>query len=297
LSFTYNRDEGYKELGFEAIYGAWFPYVTGGADYYFSRRGFYNGNNIYWNETDVYAGFELPLNFSEGKNFTSLQAGTNVYYTGVDFRQPYQRMFANTSYTYLNYYLDFSNSIQQAKQNIYPRLGQSIIFQYNSAVTGAPSEQFLANASFYFPGFSINHNTVLNFAYQQQNRGDVIDFPNNFPFSRGYTAEDLDNMYKAGINYNFPVCYPDAGFGDFFYLQRVRANAFYDYTYATDFYNNGMQFKGTFQSTGIEIYFDSEFFNQELISFGFRYSRLLDPDIFGGTGRNRFEIIVPITVF
>ena len=297
LSFTYNRDEGYKELSFEAIYGAWFPYVTGGADYYFSRRGLYNGSNIYWNETDVYAGFELPLNFSEGKNFTSLQAGTNIYYTGVDFQQPYQRMFANTSYTYLNYYLNFSKSIQQAKQNIYPRLGQSLIFQYNSAVTGAPSEQFLANGSFYFPGFSINHNTVLNFAYQQQNRGDVIDFPNNFPFSRGYTAEDLDNMYKAGINYNFPICYPDAGFGDFFYLQRIRANPYYDYTYATDFYNDGMKFKGTFESTGLEIYFDSEFFNQELISFGFRYSRLLNADTFGGAGRNRFEIIVPITVF
>jgi hypothetical protein len=297
LSFNYNRDEGYKEFGFDAVYGALFPYLSAGADYYISRCGLYNTTNIYWNETDIHGGFELPLTFSEGKNFTSLQAGTDLYYTGVNFQQPFQSMFANTSYTYLSYYLDFSNSIQQAKQNIYPRFGQTLAFEYKTAITGMPSEQFLANGYLYLPGIGINHNTVLNFAYQQKNKGDVIDFSNDFPFSRGYTAEDLDNMYKAGLNYNFPVAYPDAGFGDFFYLQRVRANPFYDYTYATDYYTNGQKFKANFQSTGLEIYFDAQLFNQEAISFGFRYSYLVNPDVFGPPGRNRFEIIVPVTVF
>jgi len=297
LSFTYNRDEGYKEFGFDAIYGALFPYISGGTDYFIGRRGYHNGQNIYWNETDVHGGFELPLNLSSGKNLTYLQAGTDVYYSGVNFQQPYRSQFADRSYTYLNYYLNFSNTIQQARQNIYPRFGEALYLDYKSSISGMASEQFLANGFLYLPGFAVNHNFVINAAHQQKNKNDVIDFSNDFPFSRGYTAENLYDMNKVGANYAFPIAYPDAGFANTFYLSRIRANAFYDYTYATDFYTDGSKFKGTFRSTGAEIFFDAQLFNQASISFGFRYSYLVDPDIFGGTGRSRFEIIVPVTVF
>jgi len=297
LSFTYNRDEGYKEFGFDAIYGSLFPYISGGSDYYIGRRGYYKGSNIYWNETDLHGGFELPLNLSEGKNLTYLQAGSDLYYTSVNFQQPYRGLFADRTYTYLNYYLNFSNTIQQAKQNIYPRLGQSIYLNYKSAISGIASEQFLANGFLYLPGFMVNHNLVFNVAHQQKNKNDVIDFSNDFPFSRGYTAENLYDMNKAGVSYHFPVAYPDAGIANAFYISRIRGDAFYDYTHATDFNTDGSKFKGTFRSAGAEVYFDSQLFNQGAISFGFRYSYLVDPDIFGGTGHSRFEIIVPVTLF
>jgi hypothetical protein len=78
---------------------------------------------------------------------------------------------------------------------------------------------------------------------------------------------------------------------------RIRGNAFYDYTLANDFYVDGSKFKANFNSTGLEVYFDTKWFNQEAISFGFRYDRLLDPDLYGGSGRNRFELIVPVSIF
>jgi hypothetical protein len=143
----------------------------------------------------------------------------------------------------------------------------------------------------------INHNLVINLAHQQKDKNSVIDFSNDFPFSRGYGAENLYNMNKAGINYHFPISYPDAGFANAFYLLRIRGNAFYDYTRANDFDRDGSPFKGTFRSTGAEVYFDSQLFNEGAISFGFRYSYLVDKDVFGGNGHNRFEIIVPVTVF
>ncbi|BAU53988.1 TolB family protein [Mucilaginibacter gotjawali] len=297
LSFTYNRDEGFKEFGFDAVYGVLFPYISAGSDYFIGRRGYHNGNNVYWNETDMHGGFELPLNLSEGKNFTYLRAGSDLYSTSVNFQQPYRGLFADRAYTYLNYYLSFSNTIQQAKQNIYPRFGQSIYLNYKSAISVASSAQFLANGFLYLPGFMLNHNLVVNVAHQQKNKNEVINFSNGFPFSRGYTAENLYDMNKAGVNYHFPIAYPDAGFANTFYISRIRGNAFYDYTHATDFYTDGRNFKATFRSAGAEIYFDSKLFNQGNISFGFRYSYLMDPDIFGGAGRNRFEIIVPVTLF
>ncbi len=297
LSFTYNRDEGYKQFGFDAVYGALFPFISAGADYTLDRRSYFNGNHIYWNETNLHAGLELPLNLSYGKNLTQLQVGSDLYYTQSAFQQPFRAMFADRSYTYSNDYINFSNNIQQARQNIFPRFGQAIALNYKSAISGISAGQFLANGSFYFPGFNINHNLVINLAHQQKDKNSVIDFSNDFPFSRGYTAENLYNMNKAGVNYHFPIAYPDAGFADTFYLLRIRGNAFYDYTYATDFYTDGRQFKGTFRSTGAEVYFDSRWFNQGAVSFGFRYSYLIDRDVFGGSSRNRFEIIVPVTVF
>ena len=297
LSFTYNQDEGYKRLGFDAVYGALFPYISAGADYTIDRRNYYKGNHVYWNETNLHGGLELPLNLSYGKRLTSLQAGSDLYYTQSVFQPAFRSMFAGKSYTYSNDYINFSNNIQQAKQNIFPRFGQTIALNYKSAISGIHAEQFLANGSLYFPGFMINHNLVFNVAHQQRNKNDVIDFSNDFPFSRGYTAENLGNMNKAGVNYHFPIVYPDAGVANTVYLLRIRGNAFYDYTSASDFNTGGSQFKGTFRSTGAEVYFDSMLFNQGVVSFGFRYSYLLDRDVFGGSSHNRFEIIVPVTVF
>jgi len=304
LSFTYNRNEGYKRLGFDAVYGALFPYISGGANYTIDRRGISAGfvnnqlvfNNIYWNETNLHAGFEVPLNFSSSKHFTSLQLGSNLYYAQISIHPAYQSLVSDKSYTYSENYIHFNNNIQQARQNIYPRLGQSISLDFKSAISSITSSQFLASGSFYFPGVLANHNLVINLAHQQKYTNSVINFSNDFPFSRGYQAENLDNMDKAGANYHFPIAYPDAGVANAVYLLRLRGNVFYDYTRIKDFIGSNVT-KGIFRSTGAEIYFDTQVFNQGSISFGFRYSRLLDPDLFGGAGRNRFEIIVPVSIF
>jgi hypothetical protein len=298
LSFTYNRDEGYKEIGFDAIYGALFPYISGGADYIFDRRSYYRGNNIYWNETDLHGGLELPFNFSSGKHFTYLNIGSDLYFTNSAFQQNYGPQFSNYSYSYLNNYINFSNSIQQPKQNIYPRLAQSISLNYRDAISNVTATQFLANGYFYFPGLFINNNLYFNLAHQEKgDANSVIDFSNDFPFSRGYTAENLYDMNLAGVNYSFPIVYPDGGFANLLYFQRIRGNAFYDYTHVKDLYPDGSPFKANFRSTGLEVFFDTQWFNQEAVSFGIRYSRLLDPDIFGGSGRNRIELVLPVTLF
>lgn len=297
LSFNYNRDEGYKQFGFAAIYGALFPYISGGADYTLDRRGYYKGNNVYWNENDVHAGFELPLNLSAGKQTTYMSIGSDLYYSSTAFQQAYQSQFHNRDYTYLNNYISFTSHIQQARKNIYPRLGESLVLNYKSTVSGLSANQLLASGTFYLPGLFNNHNLVINAAHQQKGQDNGIDFSNNFPFSRGYTAENLHNMNKIGANYHFPIAYPDAGVANAIYFMRIRANLFYDYTRVTDFYTNGTTFKGNFRSAGAEVFFDTKWFNEQPLTFGIRYSYLQDNDIFGGSGRNRVEIVLPVSFF
>lgn len=296
LAFTYNRDEQYKKFGFDAVYGALFPYLRAGADYTVDRRGLYKGSNVYWNETDLHGGLEVPLNFSQGKNITGLTLGSDLYFTQNNFQSPYNTFLKSGNYTYVSSYVTFNNHIQQARQNIYPRFGQSLSLSYKSAISSFTNDQFLATANLFLPGLEINHNLILSAAHQQKDGNNGISFSNDFPFSRGYFAENLHDMNRLGADYHFPIAYPDGGIGNSIYLLRLRGNLFYDYTRGSDTFLDGSKFKN-FRSAGAAIFFDTQWFNQVPISFGFRYSYLMDPDIFGYTGRNRFDIILPVTFF
>jgi len=297
ISFTYNRDEGYKEFGFNGVYGALFPYVSAGANYLLDRRSLYKGQDVYFNETNIHAGLEFPFNLSRGKHFSSIVFGSDVYYSSDNFQSPFSTQFKDQQYTYLNNYAGFSYSIQQARQNIYPRFGLNLSANYKYAISNVNATQWLTSGTFYLPGLLTNHNIVVNLAHQEHGRNNAVSYTNGFPFSRGYTAENLYQMDKVGVNYHFPIAYPDAGIASLVYFMRIRGNAFYDYTHANDFFTNGSTFSADFKSAGGEIYFDTKWFNQQAITFGFRYSYLVDRDIFGGTGRNRFEFVLPVSIF
>jgi hypothetical protein len=42
--------------------------------------------------------------------------------------------------------------------------------------------------------------------------------------------------------------------------------------------------------------FDTKWWNEINISFGIRYSRLLDEDLYGSSGHNRWEIVLPVNL-
>ncbi|QQL50644.1 TolB family protein [Mucilaginibacter ginkgonis] len=293
---TYNRNEGYKEVGYNATYGGLFPYITGGADAVYDRRSFFRGENIYYNEYQVHGGLAVPLNLGSAGHSTNLTIGSNIVYDKTSFQEAFRSRFRDASYTYLSNYLSFSNSIQQAVQNIYPHFAQNISLSFKKGIIDATSFQFLATGNFYFPGFWANHNLVIGAAHQLNSQNSVINYANNFPFSRGYTVYNLHQMDKIAANYHFPIVYPDAGFGNLIYLLRLRGNIFYDYTRAQDYYTNGTVYNGDFRSTGAELFFDTKLFNELPFTIGLRYVRLLDQDL-GSRGNNRFEVVVPVSIF
>jgi hypothetical protein len=100
-------------------------------------------------------------------------------------------------------------------------------------------------------------------------------------------------MYKVGVNYHFPICYPDWGVGNMVFFQRIRGNVFYDYT------NARARLNGTLtdiknRSTGGELFFDTKLWNALGASVGVRFSHLLDTDLNNPGAKNRWEIIIPI---
>jgi hypothetical protein len=101
-------------------------------------------------------------------------------------------------------------------------------------------------------------------------------------------------MWKVGANYHFPLLYPDWGFGNIVYFQRVRGNGFYDYT-QTKSLRTGTRYN--FSTIGAEIFFDTKWWNQQAVSFGIRYSHLLDKEYRGTTNPNQWEFILPVGLF
>jgi hypothetical protein len=101
-------------------------------------------------------------------------------------------------------------------------------------------------------------------------------------------------MWRLGANYHFPIVYPDWGFGQLLYFLRIRGNAFFDYTEGKSL-RTGLT--RPFRSTGGELYFDTRWWNQVPVSFGVRYSRLLDNELSGSTQPNQWEFILPVNLF
>ena len=297
LSFTYNRAEQWKKIGFNAVYGALFPYLSAGVDYTINRRGRYHNKTVYWNELEPHGGFNIPLNLSKGRSLTFLNIGSSYVYNQSNFKGPYKDTLGSTSYSYSSNFFTISNQIQKAKQNILPRFAQSLSLGYKRALTKYEGSQFVANGNLYLPGFLTNHNIVFNGAWLKKDTIGQLNFSSGFPFSRGYQAENLHEMIKWGANYHLPLLYPDAGIANIVYFSRVRANLFYDHTHVNDFFSNGRPFSADFRSTGAELSFDTKWWNEASITFGIRYSYLLDNDLFGATGKNRWELILPINIF
>jgi len=295
LAFTYDRAEKFKEVSFDATYGGWFPFITAGVNYLIDRSTLFHQNLIHYNQIEPFAGFNIPLNLSSHRSFTNLNFGSKYVYSEGIFRGKY-RDTLHSSYSYLNNFLSFSHQVQTAQQQIYPRFAQSISFSYKNPLSQFKGSQFETDGNLYFPGIGRTHSLVFNAAYLKKDSLNQINFASGFPFSRGYQAVNFYQMYKWGVNYNLPLIYPDAGYANIFYLLRVRANLFYDDTHVKDFFSNGNLFKVEFRSTGTEITFDSKWWNEVNVSFGIRYSHLLDKDLYGGKGSNRWEIILPINI-
>jgi hypothetical protein len=260
-----------------------------------NRAAYLNKDSLlHWNETNTYLGIQLPLNFSGGQFYRYLTLSSTYHLDQVKWSGIGKTIMHDADINFISTSIRFSNQIQKAKQQIFPHWGQSILVQYKQAVRKYSANQVLFSGSFYLPGFSNNHSLVLTGSYQVRDTLQQYSFTNNFPFSRGYTAIDFPSMWKLGSNYHLPIAYPDWGLGNLVYFLRIRANTFFDFTQGKSLRTGK---KTEFRTVGAEIYFDTRWWNQQPVSFGIRYSHLLDAEYRGQTQPNIWAFIMPVNLF
>jgi hypothetical protein len=289
IGYQYNRNDGSSAFSADFVYGAFFPYLQGGAQYTINRSEYIpNRGTFYWREMDLHGGLSVPLNLSSGMYGRSLQISSMYHYLQ---RYPQGHFkFVDPTIQYVGSTLVFSNQRISAPQNIFTHFGQYLALQYNHSVGNLYAEQLYARLDLYLPGFAKNHNIVLQGAYQQRDTSLNYGYSDNFVYARGYNTPFYSHIYKVGANYHFPIAYPDWGFAQLLYFMRVRGNVFFDYSRAYDFIN---KVNNVYRSTGGELYFDTKIGNTLPFSFGVRYSRLLDNDP-ADNAKQRIDFIIPL---
>ncbi|QZT37442.1 hypothetical protein K5X82_00775 [Halosquirtibacter xylanolyticus] len=250
-------------------------------------------------------GANLPLlwyydNFSIGINLSGSYTYHRVYLTGQKKKSKPESYLISG---------DLSVMHQKARKNIYPKFGQYVHLQYQK-VRSSPEIVSSLEGATYIPGLAVNHGIKIDYGYQSETPSYILD--DTFDYSRGYSNRlpFIDKTKKIGINYAFPLCYPDFSIAGITYLKRLRATLFYDYQssqlnnyqeyvdvyklinpsasdeqiYNSIYHGKDVQEGLTencnryFQrSYGVELYLDLNIFNSALITVGARASYLLDP--------------------
>jgi len=293
LYYNYNENESSHRLGFDETFGAWFPWITGGGSYTFNRSANLDTGSItHWDELNAHAGIRIPLNFTKGLFSRDLVISTTYQVQQARNQIPASERFVIPSATYLESSVRWAMRGQQAIRQIFPRFANSFYLQHRYRFGDSHSWQLLATGSLYLPGLFRDHSLVINGAYQARDTLRTYSYSNNFPFSRGYPAIDFPRMWKWGVNYHLPLFLPDWGVAHIIYFLRVRANVFYDWTTVRSL---RQQRNFNFRTAGAEVYFDTKWWNQQELSFGFRYSRLLDAANYTHPPSvNQWELILPV---
>jgi hypothetical protein len=290
IYFTYNRNEKFKQAGASLAYGGWYPVIRGGASYTFDRSFTDSSARITWNELNARIGASVPLifvhrTFTQNINISTAFNTQQVFYTGAS-----KATHDDKRFNFGDFAFSFTNQQSKARQQIFPKFAQAFSMRYRRIINNYSANQLLMSAVFYLPGLAANHSIVLQGSYQQRDTLQQYNFSNGFPFSRGYPDIDFPRMWRFGSNYHFPIAYPEWGFANIVYLSRLRGNIYYDYSKVKSL-RTGRRLN--LRTVGGELYFDTRWWNQQPISFGVRYSRLLDAGTLG-ISPNQWELILPV---
>ena len=290
IFYRYNQNESSNAVGFNSYYGGLFPVLNGGVTYTADRTIRTTNGTYSLNQTEAQVGYYIPLNFTKGKTFKYLSFGSNYVYNETAPTAAFKNLIVGRTASYLHHFGTWTQQLPRAVQHIFPKFGYTLSLAHRHLLSDN-GFQFLGGARFYLPSVK-NHSIVVAGNWQETDTSNIT-FSNRFANSRGYNDYYFSRMWRVAGNYHLPLVYPDWGFGNIVYFLRVRGNAFYDYTRV---YSKSKQAFREQRSVGSEIYFDTKWWNELPVTFGFRLSHLLDNDFSGSrpSGSNIFEFIVPV---
>jgi hypothetical protein len=290
IFYRYNINETSHGVGYNAAYGGLFPVLSAGTNYTFDRTIKTTSLTYTLDQLEARAGYNIPLNFSGGKQYKFLNFGSNYVYSQLTPTGIYKNLLRGRTATYLHHFVSYSQQLPMARQHIFPKFAFAISSQHRHLLNDA-GFQWLGGMSLYLP--SIRNHSIVLAANMQETDTSNITFSNRFANSRGYNDYYFSRMWRLSGNYHMPLVYPDAGISGVVYFLRIRTNFFYDYTKV---YSRNKMATANQRSVGGEMYFDTKLFNVLPATIGFRISHLLDND-FSGTrpkGSNYFEVILPL---
>lgn len=281
----YNGNERAFFYNSSATFGKYFTVFDVGVQGNSERRLAFNQATL--RENGVFVDASWPLNFTKGYYQTYLMPKIGISLKNIQYNN-FVDYDPVKGYNIINYYsndiflnrsLVFLNAKRSARKNIYSPIGQYISLSYLNLLSLFNKQTVhlgIAEYEFSFPAFGKNDNFVIegNVWYETPSR--YYRFANTFFMPRGYIYNpnfDFKGTFtRVGLNYHFPIAYPNWGFAGLIYFYRLRGNLFADFGYSSYNGNNNQ----SVSSIGLEIITDVNIFNILPFSYGIR-------------GTNKFE--------
>lgn len=295
LEYVYNENERSHKVGASLLYGGLHPWITATTNYTMDRSFQDSSRSLRWNEWNGALGVFFPFNFSSGLVYKRIELFSRINASSVQYEASSIPKPENRFLPSIQNQLVWSVQSQQAIQHIFPRFAWTVRLQHRFTTGPKRAGQLFAGTSVYLPGAFKTHSFVANLSFQGRDTLRQYLFSNIFPSARGYQAIDFPRMWRYSFNYHLPLVYPDWGFANVVYFLRVRGNLFYDQSNLKSLRTGRIT---QLSSTGVELYFDTRWWNQQKVTFGVRYSRLLDADKFiQPPNPNTWQFIMPVDLF
>ena len=306
LGVRYNRNDENFTYFFDAAYAQLYPVLTfnGSMSKYAGLSKIeedgvvVDTTKVEWWEYKYKAGIVLPFNISSGLYSRNLNFLSNYALRSIKYLDNEEVTTTDFKLKSFETGAIFLNRRKKARQNIFAKNSQYISIMYETAIDDYVASQLFINSEWTFPGLSDNHNFVMQAAYQKEDAENDYTFSDNFVYARGYNRPVYDNIYKIGTNYHLPLVYPDWGLWGLIYVYRLRTNAFFDYsrTYLLNSESNTKSIQ-LYNSIGAEMILDAKILNMYELTFGFRYSYLLNEDPVEENLKHSYEFFIPLVRF
>lgn len=185
-----------------------------------------------WNELEVNLGMSIPLTFSSGKYTQYLRPTASYNFYQIDHTANTPSEFFEGHYHSAEFQLNAQNILRRSELDLQPKWGQMIQFDFKKGLAGDLDIGNLAavQSVLYFPGFYKNHGIRLYNGYEQKDTDRDLAFSGVVRFPRGISRISYTNLYTFGGDYVMPLWYPDLSIWRLFYMTRLRASFFYDFS-------------------------------------------------------------------
>ena len=234
--YEYSGGEHYLHAGI--LWRGWYPVID--------ARIRYGGEPDVWcGETDplpetlptaltATSRIYIPMRFRRGAWSSYFEPSINYRFTNRHIYDGAAERYSIGQH-YVTGRLFLSNSHAMSHRDIFPRYAQVIDLQHirlpgNENIIG-PLTSF--RSLFYLPGLQQNHSIRVRLQAEEQ-KFRRRPLANRASFPRGYDNMLAEKMLTAGLEYHFPIAYPDLALGSLLYLKRVRGSLFSDYTRGTN---------------------------------------------------------------
>ena len=271
----YNANENRFHYYARATYAALYPIVeleyhhgNRHTDLIFSRDEEAEPFSQPWRENFFSAGVRLPFRLTQGTHNTNLSLEGRFGHYRVDFLDTADTHVATEFQDFNAWHGAFTLSRlkMRAVQQFQPAWGQTLDVDYRNGI-GVAASRLHANAQLFFPGIARTHSLNLRGAYKEESVVDAYRFTDDFVMPRGHRPFPFEEVVLASVNYEFPIFYPDVSAGPVAFIQRVRANFFYDHAIG-----NLNDREITMRTPGSEVFADLRLFRLFQMTLCFRCS-------------------------